>query len=121
MSEITTDLKARAEYIAETHDVPLRAGFALQLAEIGYSNSGISNKLGVTESTIGSYQEQLEESAGEKVWYAVTSNKPRYDTFPTTSDDPEYSGDHIDIEPRFKERERPLNQGKPISELDLFQ
>jgi len=120
MSESVSSVDERAQYISEKYDVPLRAGYALQLAEAGLSNSGIAKRLGVTKSTVDKYQKELESKISEKVWWPITSDKPRFDTFPTGKDNIEYAGDYIEYAPEFAQRERPLRQEKPVSELDIF-
>ena len=122
MEGITATVEERAEYISDKHDVPLRAGYALQLAEVGFSNSGIAAELGVSESTVNSYQRKLEAKLGEKVWWPVTPQKPKLDVFPSRDPDREerpYSGDVVEIRPSMDMRDLPLNKGKPLSEIDL--
>jgi len=117
MEGITASVEERAEYIADTHDVPLNAGYALQLAEIGFSNSGIAKHIGVTEGTVNKYQSQLEDALGDKAWHPVAGGKPRLDVFPNDTEEPEYAGDYVDYEPEFRDREKPLNRGTSLQDI----
>ena len=117
MEELST-CRERIDFLTENYDLSKRNAEALILTELGFSHSGIASKLGVTDSTAKKYLNQLESEIGEYV--TQTLPKPvRYATFPGDNvTEPEYAGDYVEYEPEFKEREKPLNRGVPISEID---
>jgi len=117
MEELST-CRERIDFLTEKYDLSKRNAEALILTELGFSHSGIASKLGVTNSTAKKYLNQLESEIGEYV--TQTLPKPvRYATFPGDNvTEPEYAGDYVEYEPEFKEREKPLNRGVPISEID---
>lgn len=109
MKEMTS-LKARTAYLTEQYALNQNAAIALQLSELGYSNSGIAEKLGVTASTVDKYQIQAEEQIGAHVWEALPKSR-RYDTFPSDKDEDNYAGDNIEYSDYFQERVKPLTEG----------
>lgn len=72
----------RTEYIVQTHDVRRGTAKAIQLAEQGFSPSGASHVLDVTESTTRSYWKEAREEIGKWVMCClVNGEKPEeYDT-----------------------------------------
>ena len=118
MSDLSTP-KERVEWLTDNYDLSERNAWALLLAELGYSSSGIAKALNVTEGTAKKYLRKLENQIGEGVTHPVTSNKPRYPVFPgdTPKSEVRYSPDHVELEPEFKERELPLNRGCDIEEI----
>lgn len=117
MEEVST-CRERIDFLTANYDLSENNAKALILTELGFSHSGIASKLGVTDSTAKKYLNQLESEIGEYV--TQTLPKPvRYATFPGDDvSEPEYTGDYVEYEPEFKEREKSLNRGVPISEID---
>jgi predicted transcriptional regulator len=114
----TTHPRERIAWLTENYDLSKKNAEALILAELGFSHSGIASKLGVTDSTARKYLRKLESEIGEYV--TQTLPKPvRYPTFPSDNpDEPKYAGDEINYDPEFSEREKPLNKGASIQEID---
>lgn len=115
--------KERARYVAEKYDLPMNAGYALQLFEMGYSTSGASNVLDLAESTVKSYHAKLMDRIHPDVVMPVTTdgkNGKRFDTFPQRDrpDLDRYAGHYIDYAPEFSQQELPVNKGIPLSEID---
>ncbi len=112
----------RVDFLTEQYDLNENAAKALILTEMGYSASGIASVLGVTTGTARKYLDRLEDEIGEYVTLSLP--KPvRYPTFPgdDVTDEKPYSSDVIDLGPEFSDREKPLNKGPHISELDIIQ
>lgn len=114
--------KERTEYVSERWDVSANCARALQLFEIGYSTSGAASVLGVTEGTAKSYKRTLEETINPRVTETVTSEKPKFDVFGRGDPDVQSIKRRVtksrdEIDPEFRERERPLAKGNPVSEL----
>jgi len=117
MEEVSTN-QERVKFLTEHYDLSTNNAKALLLAEMGFSHSGIAKHLGVTSSTAKGYLRNLESEIGPEVTQTVP--KPvNYATHPgDIIKEPEYAGDFIDYEPEFKERQKPLNRGKNIEDID---
>jgi hypothetical protein len=118
MEEVSTN-KERVEFLTEHYDLSTNNAKALLLAEMGFSHSGIAKHLDVTRSTAKGYLRNLENEIGPEVTQTVP--KPvNYATHPdsTPKSEVEYAGDFIDYAPEFKERQKPLNRGMDIEDID---
>lgn len=108
----------RITYVAERYDVSRRCAAALQLAELGYSHSGIASKLDVSTSTARGYINELQEKIDPAVVETLPKSR-RFATFPSDGEpveEPEYSGDYVTPD-AGAERVRPLNRGVELSEI----
>lgn len=116
--EETTSLKERVAFLVTAYSLSENNAKALLLAEFGYSSSGIAQVLDVSESTAKGYLKTLEECIGEGVTESLPKSR-RYPTFPgdTPKGDVEYAGDYVDYSPHFSKRQRPINRGRPITEI----
>ncbi len=135
MREDVTFDEYRTGYIAEKHNVTDNAARALQLFELGYTTSGASNRLPVTESTVQKYHKNLMNNIHENVVFSLSPDSTRFDVWGDRdiSDYGElgYSDGVADaqasttqstdrkeqIDPEFRSREKPLNRGVPLEEI----
>lgn len=117
MERISTNAE-RVTFLCETYDISENCAKALLLSEIGFSHSGIANKLGVTSGTAKSYLSQLQDKIGKGVTESVPKSV-RYPTFPgdTPKSEVRYSGDYVNISDKMDDRDLPLNRGVPLSEI----
>jgi predicted transcriptional regulator len=107
--------KERVTFLQDEYDLSERNAQALILAELGYSASGISSELGVTEGTASKYISRLEERIGKGVTETLPKSH-RYNTFPedeVTSGEPTVYSDVFEPVP--------LNKGGPLSEVPAEQ
>lgn len=114
-----TSTNERIDWLTDNYDLSRRNALALILSEMGYSHSGIASKLDVTTSTARKYLSNLEEQIGEGVTETLPKDV-RYPTFPgdTPKSEIDYSHDKIEPSPEFSERQRPINRGADISEIE---
>jgi len=94
MEEVST-IEERVTFLQDEYDLSKRNAQALILAELGYSASGISGELDVTEGTARKYLSRLEERIGEGVTETLPKGH-RYNTFPdddVTSGEPKVYSD----------------------------
>jgi len=114
----TTHPKDRIDWLTENYDLSRRNAEALILAELGYSHSGIANKIGVTQSTAKKYLSKLESEIGEHVTETLPKSV-KYPTFPdsTPKSDVEYSGNYINISDEQDNRDLSPNKGVELSEI----
>lgn len=73
----------RVAYIGTIDGLRKKHGKALELAEAGYSHSGIAKKLDVTASTARGYLDDLQDMFGEN----VIESKPKSEDYPETYPD----------------------------------
>jgi DNA-binding CsgD family transcriptional regulator len=105
----------RVEFLQDNYDLTKRNAQALILAELGYSASGISQELAVTEGTAKKYLSRLEDRIGTGVTESLPKNN-RYSTFPgdtVHTEEAQVFSDVIDIPP--------VNRGVELSEIDAEQ
>jgi len=130
----------RTGYVSERYDVSDNCARALQLAEIGCSASGISNVLGVTEGTARKYMDTLTEKIGTGACWSIGGSRPSLDVWGNrnTSDygtlgyddgvshaqdreskrlDEQKTTRKEQVDPKFRERERPINKGVSLEEV----
>jgi predicted transcriptional regulator len=110
MEEVST-IEERVTFLQDEYDLSKRNAQALILAELGYSASGISGELDVTEGTARKYLSRLEERIGEGVTETLPKGH-RYNTFPdddVTSGEPKVYSDVFEPVP--------VNKGGPLSEV----
>lgn len=103
--------KERVTFLQDEYDLSKRNAQALILAELGYSASGISGELDVTEGTAKKYLSRLEKRVGQGVTETLPKGH-RYNTFPddnVTSGEPKVYSDVF--EPL------PVNKGGPLSDV----
>ena len=114
----TTHPEDRIDWLTENYDLSRRNAQALILAELGYSASGISSELGVTESTARKYLETLESEIGQYVTETLPKSI-RYPTFPqdTPKDNVTISEDVIELSAEFSEQNLPVNKGVELSDI----
>ena len=110
------------------------AAKALQLFEIGFTISGASKYLPVVESTVKGYHKELQEKIASDVVWSVGGTKPKRDvwgkgrnTYAQGKNDGKAKREadanvqvtdrKEQIDPKFRERELPLNKGVPLSEI----
>ena len=81
MKQITELDAYRTGYISTLYNVSDNCARALQLFEIGYTQSGAAQILGLNQSTVRNYAKQLQSKIGEDVVAAMSPMKPTYDIF----------------------------------------
>jgi hypothetical protein len=128
----------RTGYIAEKHNLPDNAARALQLFEVGFSVSGATKHLPVTESTVKSYHNRLMDTIDPNVVldiHAKHTHDIRFDVWGDrhaseyedvgydegVADAQESGAQATDrkaqIDPAFREREKPLNRGMAFDQI----
>lgn len=135
MSEEPTFDEYRTGYIAARWNVSDNCAKALQLFEIGFTISGAAAHLPVTESTVSKYHSELMEKIHPDVVFAVTPSKTRFDVFGDFNGETYTQGKNDgnaarkkdentqvtdrkeQLDPKFRQRELPLNKGIPLSEI----
>jgi hypothetical protein len=127
----------RTGYIVARWNVSKRCALALQVFELGYSVSGVAEKVGVTESTARSYKNELGEKINPAVTTAITESSKRWDVWGNRSTEnyANYSYEdglndgesarNIDVttssnqtDDYFNEPQPPINKGVPFEEID---
>ena len=136
MSEPTLD-EYRTGYIATRWDLPDNAARALQLFELGYSVSGATQHLPVTESTVSKYHERIMSEihkdavlpiggAGRDGSLDVWGDRPISKVGDLSYEDGVSDAEQVNsnvttqrgqIDPKFRERELPLNEGGSLADL----
>lgn len=142
MEEAPTFDEYRTGYIAARWNVSDNCAKALQLFELGFTISGASNRLPVTEGTVSKYHSELMEkihpnivfSMGGSgrdgqydVWgerdvsdyksYGYADGKAHGEAKREAVENTQVTDRQSQIDPKFRERERPLNKGVPLSEI----
>lgn len=142
MEEEPTFDEYRTGYIAARWNVSDNCAKALQLFEIGFTCSGASNHLPVTESTVKKYHRELMDKIHENivfsiggkgrdgqfdVWgerdvsdyesYGYADGKAHGEAKRERVENTQVTTRQEQIDPQFRERERPLNKGVPLSEI----
>jgi hypothetical protein len=139
MTETTTFDEYRTGYITERHDLSDNCARALQLFELGYSASGAAKHLPVTESTVRSYLDRIEDSISLRATFSL-GGSGRDGSLDVWGDrdasdygDLSYEDGQADarrkneserpatpkelLDPQFRERERSINRGVTLKEI----
>lgn len=139
MTETTTFDKYRTGYISERHDLSDNCARALQLFELGYSASGAAKHLTVTEGTVRSYLDRIEESISLQATFSLGSSG-RDGSLDVWGDRDASEYGNLSYEdgqadarrkneneqpatakellgPQFRECERSINRGVPLEEI----
>jgi DNA-binding CsgD family transcriptional regulator len=140
MTETTTTLDDyRTGYIAQRHDLSDNCARALQLFELGYSSSGAAKQLPVTESTVRSYLDRIEDKICLAATFSIggRERKASLDVW-GDRDVSEYGTLSYEdgaadarrkneterpptpkelLDPHFRERELSINRGVPLEEI----
>jgi len=139
MKEAPTFDEYRTGYISERWNVSDNCAKALQLFELGFSTSGASKHLPVTESTVKGYHQELMDKIHQNIVFSLAGSgrDGQFDVWGKRDVSDYKSFNYADgvahaqeakdtpatdrqsqIDPEFRDREKPLNRGVPLSEID---
>ena len=143
MEEEPTFDEYRTAYIAARWDVPENAAKALQLFEIGFTISGASKHLPVTEGTVSKYHSTLMDKIHPNIVFSL-GGKGRDGNFDVwgkrsearhfkewakgeghahgveakaSAENAQATDRKEQIDPKFRERELPLNKGGSLKDI----
>lgn len=130
MSDTPTLDEYRTGYLSERYGISDNAARALQVAELGYSASGIAKVLGVTEGTASGYLDTIRDEISPKAGTPPTSNDERLDVWgerdlseigsstyeqgvndAREKGEPQFTDSKEQVDPQFRKRTRMFNFG----------